>query len=258
MKNREKVILSNTEKHLFKSEIVGDDFTVNVALPKNYNPRQKYPVVYLTDANIFFGLVSETAWLLQYGKEMPEVIIVGIGYPDDSAHMTLRERDLAPTAYGKSQPVGHAKDFLSFLCDEIKPFINENYSTDPTDSTLAGDSMGGLFGLYVLFHKPDAFQRYIIGSPSAYWDDSVIFQYEESYSAKHKSLPARVFISAGQMEAIYEPAFAGMLSNAAKLTEILTSRQYEGMEIISHVFSNETHYSVIPATFSRGLKEVFR
>jgi predicted alpha/beta superfamily hydrolase len=254
-----KVALSYTERHIFMSETIGDTFTINVALPKQYDPANKhYPVVYLTDANIFFGMVAETAWLLQYGQEIPEIILVAIGYPDDTQHLTLRNRDLGPTPYGESKPVGRAADFLSCLCDELKPFIKRKYAVNSQDSTLIGDSTGGLFALYVLFNRPQEFQRYIIGSPSIYWDNSVILQYERAYAEQHTSLPAKVFLSAGQLEAIYEPEFAGMLSNVAKLTERLTSRQYKDFTLISHIFLNETHLSVIPATMSRGLREVFQ
>lgn len=258
MKETEKVTLSYTERHLLHSETICDTFTINVALPKNYNPKdKKYPVLYLTDANVFFGIVAETSWLLQYGKEIPEIIIVAIGYPDDKKHLTLRNRDLTPTPDEQPETTGKALDFLEFISNELKPFIAENYSVNTSDSILAGDSFGGLFALYVLFNKPEEFQKYIIGSPSIYWDNSVILEQENTYAQNHKSLCAKVFLSVGQLEAIYEPAYAGMFSNVAKLTEILTSRKYNDFSLVSHVFLNETHMSVIPATFSRGLREVF-
>jgi hypothetical protein len=59
------------------------------------------------------------------------------------------------------------------------------------------------------------------------------------------------------LEAIYEPAFAAMLSNVARLTEPMTSRAYTGLRLTSHIFDDETHLSVIPAMFSRGLRAVF-
>jgi hypothetical protein len=70
-------------------------------------------------------------------------------------------------------------------------------------------------------------------------------------------LPATVFLSAGALEAFYEPAFAAMLSNVARLTELLTSPEYPGLKLTPHLLDGETHLSVIPATFSRGLRAVF-
>jgi len=78
------VTIPNTGVRFVSSDIVGDQFKIWVALPKNYaDTTKRYPVVYLLDANIFFGLVTDTARLLQYGEEIPEIVIVGIGYPDD-------------------------------------------------------------------------------------------------------------------------------------------------------------------------------
>jgi len=257
MGKTEPVTLSNTREHILFSKIMNDSFSVRIALPKKYRKDQKYPVVYLTDANILFGMVSETAWLLQFGKEICEIIIVAIGYPDDGDHLTLRKRDLLPTAGGDDKvKTGRAGDFLDFISTELIPFVEDNYSVDTENSTLAGDSFGGLFALFVLFNKPQLFQRYIIGSPSIYWDNSVILKHERIYSENFGDLTARVFLSVGELEAIYEPEHAGMLSNAARLIELLSSRNYSNLKLTTHIFQNETHLSVIPATMSRGLREV--
>ncbi len=64
-------------------------------------------------------------------------------------------------------------------------------------------------------------------------------------------------MSAGALEAIYEPEFAAMVGNVEKLNHILTLRAYKGLELTCHIFENETHLSVIPATMSRGLRSVF-
>ena len=257
------VTLSNTEQHSISSHIVGDQFKICIALPQNYPDTKKhYPVIYLPDANIFFGLVTETARLLQFGQEIPECIIVGIGYPDDAQHLTLRHRDLLPaycevtTQDGGTAP-GGAEHFLAFLCQELIPYLQHRYRIDAEDMVLAGDSLGGLFALYTVFHQPALFKRYIIGSPSLYSGNAMMFEHEATYAATHADLPVTLFLSVGALEAIFEPGFAAMVSNVAKLTELLTSRKYPGLKLTSHIFDNETHLSVIPATMSRGLRTVF-
>lgn len=240
------------------SKVVEDRFQVSVALPKSYSTDRSYPVVYLTDSNLFFGLFSETSWLLQFGKEIPEIIVVAIGYPNEADHLLLRERDLTPTKIESSEESGGAENFLRFIIEELKPEIEARYSVDRNDCALAGDSYGGLFTLYSLFSNPNEFQRYIVGSPSLYWDKSMMFEYEGDFYSRCKHLSARVFLSAGQFEAIGEPLHAGMLSNTARMVEVLNSRNYRGFSLDFHLFSNETHLSVIPATFSRGLRSVFQ
>lgn len=252
------VTINNTEQHIMSSKIVGDQFKICIALPKNYTETAKiYPVIYLLDANIFFGIVTDTARLLQFGQEIPELVIVGIGYPDDRKHLHLRSRDYLPTPYNIPEIAGGANEFLAFILEELMPYIEERYRINSNDKVLIGDSYSGLFALYTLFHQPEAFKRYIIGSPSIYWDNAVMFDYENIYASTHDNLQAKVFLSVGALEAIYEPKFAAMVANVEKLTEILRSRNYHGLELTSHIFDNETHLSVIPATMSRGLRVVF-
>jgi len=126
------------------------------------------------------------------------------------------------------------------------------------DSTLVGDSYSGLFALYTLFNQPQMFQRYIVGSPSIYWDDRVILDIESEYSKVSSKINAKVFLSVGELEAVYEPIFANMVGNVESISKIINSREYEGLELKTHIFKGETHLSVIPATFSRGLREVFK
>lgn len=254
----ERVQLADTEKHDIHSKIIDDNFILSISLPKNYDGKKRYPVLFLTDADIFFGLVRDTIGLLRFGDEIPEIILAGVGYPEGADHLSLRSRDLTPTQWVGEEPCGGAPQFLSFILEELKPLITEQYSVLESDWTLAGDSYGGLFALYALFNLPEEFRRYIIGSPSIYWDDKVIFEQEKLLSQSKGSLNARVFLSAGELEAIREPAHAAMLSNTVRMAEILNSRDYKGLDLTTHIFPGETHLSVIPATFSRGLREVYQ
>jgi hypothetical protein len=44
----QQVELPNTERHLLSSNIVGDQFKIDIALPRNYaDTTENYPVVYL-------------------------------------------------------------------------------------------------------------------------------------------------------------------------------------------------------------------
>ena len=66
---------------------------------------------------------------------------------------------------------GGAGSFLRFIRQELMPFIQSSYPVRPEEKAIAGSSFGGLFALYTLFHHPDTFNCYIIGSPSIGWDE---------------------------------------------------------------------------------------
>lgn len=271
------VSLPNSEVRFLESAIVNDTYRLNIALPAEYAATgTAYPVIYATDGNNIFTLANLVG-ALNFSQELPPLIIVGIGYPTDdpSYSWQLRFRDLAFTsdlemeqkikAYPfqlESLPSPGANAFLQFIREELKPFVNAHYRTDPDDSAFVGFSGGGLFGLYTLFHHPDTFHRYVIGSPPLHWDNKIMLTYEDKYAEHHNDLPVRLFISVGGREEsddplpLIEPSHQ-LVTNLKTLANTLQERKYPGLQLTHHVFEDETHMSVIPATFSRGLRAVF-
>ena len=100
------------------------------------------------------------------------------------------------------------------------------------------------------------FQRFIIGSPALWWNNRVIFKSEESFAASGNVLPARVFFSVGLLEQRLAPTYP-MVTDLQAFTGTLKRRQYKGLEWEAHVFDDETHISVVPATISRGLRFIY-
>lgn len=269
------VTLTDTEVRLLKSSIVNDTYSLHISLPITYaNSEKTFPVAYVTDGNGLFPLARCISEALSGGLEIPRLIVVGIGYDTDDARDwgRYRERDFLATnasagdasrtqAYTRTGiPRGHAGAFLGFIREELKPFINANYRTNPNDSTYLGNSYGGLFGLYVLFHHPDTFNRYVIGSPAIHHDNKVTLTYESNFAASHDDLPVQVFMSVGAREeaddSLIDPSFQ-FVTNVKTLTKTLQERRYPGLQLTTRVFEEETHFSVIPATFSWGLRAVF-
>lgn len=271
------VILPHAESRHLYSAIVGDTYRLDIALPSTYTRSEHaYPVVYLTDGDVdgLFPLVRCIAEGLNAGWMIPRVILVGIGYEADEAKRRghYRERDFLPTdasARDASRrqaftrigvPRGQAAAFLRFIREELKPFIKTHYRTLPRDSTYMGTSYGGLFGLYTLFHQPGTFRRYIIGSPAIHHDDRVIRTHEQAYASQHTDLPARVFLGVGGREELddplIEPAFQ-FVTNVERLATTLQGRNYPSLQLTTQVFEGETHVSVVPALYSRGLRVVF-
>ncbi len=260
-----RVTLGGTESHQFHSEISARDFELMVALPSGYSDDGdvEYPVLYVLDAGWGFALVVQAYRVMQLGKELQPMILVGIHTPGESVveHLVNRTLDFTPSRnleadreetgnFGREFRSGGANVFLRVLSEEIIPWAEARYQAGP-ERGLAGDSYGGLFALHALLRSPALFTHYLIGSPSLWWDDGVMFEREEAYSAEHKELAARVFMSAGTLED------EGMLPDMLRMGEILTARSYAGLELTTHIFMGETHLSVIPATMSRGMRVLF-
>src|SRR5947208_13717257 len=126
--------------------------------------------------------------------------------------MAIRQRDLTQVAVPARPAMpftgqlmstvtsGGASKFLAFMRDELIPFINGRYPTNPADRAYFGQSLGGLFGVYVLLTKPDTFTRYIIGSPSIWWGGEDALKLATDYEKTHDDLSATVFIGIGALE----------------------------------------------------------
>lgn len=276
MTTTEQVYLSDSESWSLTSEVTGQDYRIFVALPPDYSSSEKaYGVVYVTDANMQFATVVETARNLASEGAVPDQIIVGIGYPIQPgwpALMPLRSFDLTPTfsqdwqdnlnqhLEDRGEPLiqatGNADAFSRFIKQELIPEVSSRYRVSIENRTFFGHSFGALFGTYVLLNDPKIFDKYILASPSYWWDDEVAFNFERAYANEHTNLPATVFLSAGEFEQTEALAQWKGVDNVYRMENLLNSRKYPDMHVSVHVFEGETHMSVVPAAISRGLRYV--
>lgn len=266
--------IPNSHTHDFVASSNGRRYRAWVATPARKVPGQLRPVLYVNDGNMGFGQVVECTRLMAFSGEIPPVIVVGIGYPDITAAegMVMRNYELTPTvddAYiertvAQGSPVGPeglagAPGYLQFIRDELAPAVEDLYGGDPNDRALFGYSLGGLFTSWALLQDRPGFQRFIAGSPSFWWDNRTIFQMEAARAEGPRSLPARVFISAGENEELPGgnlPAWAGMVSNALQFAGKLASRKYEGLEVEYQLIPRVGHQQ--PPMLVQGLASVYR
>lgn len=146
---------------------------VRVWTPEDYTSSQKYDVLYLHDGQMLFD--ADVTWnhqewgvdevidsLIRRGEIRP-TIVVGIDYnpdnrvgeycPDDVKQLLPKDKEVYATA--KAQ----GNDYLRFLVEEVKPFIDSVYSTHPEreHTWTLGSSCGGLISSYALCKYPEIF-----------------------------------------------------------------------------------------------------
>src|SRR4029453_1721183 len=73
---------------------------------------------------------------------------------------------------------GLARKYGYFLINELKPYIDRKYRTNPGAefTGLGGSSLGGLATLAIGILYPQAFSRLLVMSPSIWWDDFAIYR----------------------------------------------------------------------------------
>ncbi len=261
------------ETHLIKSQFMDQTYEIHVMLPlSKTDGSEAFPVLYMTDANGGIPFAHPTR-IMQVNEDLPRFIVVGIGYPVKNLFgaMNLRRRDLTPTdaSYPEfSLPIagveqvhtakktGGAPEFLRFIREQLMPFINARYNTVPGDNGYFGHSFGGLFGLYVLFHAPDTFNRYVIGSPALWWDQETIFTDARTFVQSREAVNARVYMAVGGREERHRPD-KHWVSNVYRLDALLSSKPLAGFSLQTEVFPRESHISVLGLIHSRGLRAVY-
>ena len=231
-------------------------------------------VLYVLDANLAFGTAVEMTRLMSelYG-ELPPLLIVGIAYETSSPSIQseMRSRDFTPTVdsgFGsmafpgatlpEGRRLGRAHQFLQFLTEEVKPIIERRYAVAEKPATLFGSSLGGLFVLYALLERPDAFGAYIAVSPALWWDDRLLLTRDRGIS--HEVRKGKVFLAVGAEEERADiPALAAfkMVSNVREFERQLRARNDESLIATTFVAEGESHTTVIPAALTRALRGIY-
>ena len=198
-----RVEIPGSEVRKITSSIVkGQEYELQILLPGDYaKGNKKYPVVYLMDSQWDFPLVKSIYGQQYFDGFIPELIIVGItwGGPKPNPD-SLRSRDYTPTNQSRFPQSGGADAFLSFMKNELFPFIETNYKADNKNRTLMGCSFGGLITLYALLTQPEMFSGYAAASPAVGWDNEVLTKYYKEFAQKKLTSPVRVYMTLGDVE----------------------------------------------------------
>jgi predicted alpha/beta superfamily hydrolase len=260
--NESKVYLKNTEQFKLQShEVEGEVNTAQVCLPFQFEKNKTYPVVYLLDANRYMDAVKGISDLLNYRmgefkSHIQDIIVVGIIYnQSDSAWWVNRSRDFTPTLdtltpFGKNWPLaGGADKFLDFIEHELHPAIMEKYLVDDTQTGIIGHSFGGLLAAYAFLTRDQLFDRYIVVSPCAVWDQELLLRIEEERFDINKDFSRRLYVAT----ASYDPPFL-VTDPTEKLIEAIIAKPYSNLEFYYDSCKNETHISILPRAVSSGLR----
>lgn len=262
---RRSVELPHAEHWVMRSRVGQRRYRIIAAQPMGPAPPSGYPVIYLLDGNSVFHTMVETLRLQCHrpGKTgILPAVVVGIGYETEGQYAPNRFYDYTPYPNmkfknkldGGSVPEqGGAAEFLQFIEEELKPQIEGEFNIDRRRQTIFGHSLGGLFTLYAMFAKPQAFSCYIAGSPSIHWNQEYLQELEQRFveRVKEEPYPVRLLLGAGEFERSH---VTGNCISASQLAERLALQSGYGMHAEFKEFEGEGHLSVLPVLISRALR----
>ena len=247
-----KVDIPGSEVRKITSAIVkGQEYELQILLPGGHkNSTKKYPVIYLMDSQWDFPLVKCLFGEHYFDGFIPELIVVGVTWGGVNPNPDrLRARDYTPTNEARLPQSGGADNFLSFMKNELFPFIETNYKADNKNRTLMGCSLGGLFTLYTLFTQPELFTGYAAASPAVGWGGEVLYKYEKEFAQKKLANPVRVYMTVGDVERS-RPAYE-------KFAAQMISGNYSSVSLKSKILENTGHSGTKSETYGRGMQYVF-
>ncbi|WP_433815944.1 alpha/beta hydrolase [Flavobacterium johnsoniae] len=231
-----------------QSKELGENRILNIYLPEGYNPKdaEKYPVIYLLDgsANEDFihisGLVQFNSF--EWINQVPKSIVVGIATVDrkrDFTFATTLEKDKK-----RFPTTGHSDKFIAFIEKELQPFIDKKYKT--TDSKMIiGQSLGGLLSSEILLKKPSLFNKYVIVSPSIWWDNGSILNIDSQILQENFKQPTEIYIAVGKEGLTPTEIPRVMEVDANLLAEKIQASKSKNIKVFFDYFPNENHGTIL-------------
>lgn len=251
--------------HNFESKYITPR-NVDVWLPQDYSTNEKYAVLYMQDGQMLFDStktwnkqewqVDEVISKLIKQSKIKKCIVVGIWNIGNERHIDYfpqkpfesLNKEYRDSLYNNlpeifPAPV-HSDNYLKFLVDEVKPYIDTHYSTysDPANTFVAGSSMGGLISMYAICEYPEVFSG--AACISTHWPG--IFTVENNpipdafalYMQKHLPDPSnhKIYFDYGTetLDAMYEPF-------QLKVDSVMQIKGYTSSNWVTRKFPGENH-----------------
>ncbi|MCJ8303151.1 alpha/beta hydrolase-fold protein [Shewanella sp.] len=235
-------------------------YELYIKLPRGYHKQQnkfrKYPVIYLTDAMYTFQVVSGATRYPMNINSIQQAIIVGISWEKGVKGDLSRVRDYTISEDESWKKVtGGAERHIRFIADKVIPFVEHNYRGDAVQRIYVGNSLGGLFGSYILLHYPELFSGYVLGSPSFWWDKGLILKSLMSVSKRSALFDSRIFIGIGELETNIGEGESNfdMTGDARQFIKLLTPLMTHQSQLKLAVFDEANHQTAFPSTAIQGL-----
>jgi predicted alpha/beta superfamily hydrolase len=242
---------TSAQEQRIESKVLGETRVVRVWTPPGYaTSSQRYPVLYLTDADAQMFHTTGTVDFLARQTRMPPMIVVGLTNTD-------RTRDLTPTRGGINGMAatfptsGGADAFLRFFESELVPWVERTYRTQPY-RVFAGHSFGGLLATHAFLSRPGLFNALIAVSPTLRWDDDLPLRKARDFVAAHagRSLDRTFLFTIGSEGEENGRAFD-------ELKTILGAHRIDGFRWEAWRFPDEDHGSVVLPSHVAALRALF-
>jgi len=237
------------EVKTIESKVLGETRSILVHLPTGYNiTTDAYPVLYLLDGKEQFLHTAGLVDFLGTRGAAPQMIVVGIVNTDRGRDFTQSKvaKGMAPT----KMVGGGAEKFLTFIEQELTPFVEQTYRTQPY-RILVGHSLGGLLATYSMLTRPGLFDAYLAISPALGWDDGLIFRDMATALERRRGAKGFFYATYGGLEGKEYDTPLRELRKTLK-------KHAGGLDWIVTRMPNDDHGTIVHAAIYTGLRHLFK
>ena len=223
---RREIAQGAVERHLFYSQLLGNERRVWVYTPPQYKASgAPYGALVILDGRFFNFAIQAPIILdnLLADGEIRPFIAVMVDNPGATwqESMTIREKELS------CHP-----PFANFLAQEMIPWLRQTYhlTGDPRQTIVAGGSAGGLAAAFTALQHPDTFGNVISLSGSFWWRPEGESEWEwlTRQFALRPLAPLRFYLEVGLLESAPSASgFPGQLLANRHLRAVLQAKGYE-------------------------------
>jgi predicted alpha/beta superfamily hydrolase len=243
-----------------QSRQLGEKRILNIYLPDGYNENDTitYPVIYLLDGSANEDFIH-VAGLIQFNNfewvnRVPKSIVVGIANVDrkrDFTYATTIEADKKryPTA-------GKSANFIAFIEKELQPFITKNYRTNAS-RMIVGQSLGGLLAAEILFTKPELFDKYVIISPSIWWDNGSLLKLQPDVLKESFKQNIAVYVGVGKEGLVPGDYPRVMETDANLLADMLRHTKSKSVTTYFDYLPQEDHATITHQAVFNALRMLY-
>jgi predicted alpha/beta superfamily hydrolase len=243
-----------------QSKVLGEERTLNIYLPEGYNKNDttRYAVTYLLDGSAdedFIHIVGlYQFYSFEWINRVPKTIIVGIATVDrrrDFTYPTTIEKDKK-----KYPTTGHSDKFIAFIEKELQPFIENRYKVNAS-KTIIGESLGGLLATEILLKKPALFNKYIIVSPSIWWDNGSLLSLQSPVLLEGYTHKTDVYVGVGKEGLTSTEMPRVMEVDANLLADKIKSTKSKAVSVYFDYLPEENHATIMHQAVNNALKQLY-
>jgi len=244
-----------------QSKELAEKRILNIYLPEGYNADDsvRYPVIYLLDGSAdedfihIAGLVQFNSF--EWVNQVPKSIVIGIATVD-------RRRDFTfPTTIEKDQKKfptsGHSAQFISFIEKELQPFIEKKYKTN-NSKMIIGQSLGGLLEAEILLKKPALFNKYVIVSPSLWWNNGSLLNQDAVAFDHNFNQQTDIYIAVGKEGATPTDIPREMEEDARLLFEKINQIKNKSVKVHFEYLPKENHATILHQAVSNSFRILYK